>query len=54
MGNDPPLAYLIATICGFATYFVLFSAFGVDYAIALFIGFIGAHAGLLLSRRFLK
>lgn len=54
MIKDPPLAYVIATIAGFATYFVLFSAFGVDYAIALFIGFIGAHAGLLLSRRFLK
>jgi hypothetical protein len=54
MINDPPLGYVIATITGFATYFVLHSAFGIDYAIALFLGFVGAHGGLLLSRRFLK
>jgi hypothetical protein len=54
MGADKPIVYLIATIAGFATYFILHSAFNIDYSIALFVGFVGAHAALILSRRFLN
>lgn len=54
MMQDKPIVYLVATLCGFATYFVLSNLIGIDYAISLFLGFVGAHAGLLLGRRFLN
>ncbi len=54
MIKDPPLAYLLATLTGFATYGLLHIVIGIAYPVALFLGFVGAHGGLLLGRRFFK
>lgn len=54
MQKNENLALLIATLTGFATYFVLHNLFAIEFSIAIFVGFVGAHAGLLLGRRFLK
>ena len=53
MNKNENLALVVATLCGFVTYFVMHNLFGIDFSIALFVGFVGAHAGLILGRRYL-
>lgn len=45
------LIYAIATLVGFGVYFGLHSGLGIDFTIAMLVGFVGVHAAVLLGRR---
>jgi hypothetical protein len=47
------LVYTIAVACGFGVYFGLHEGLGLDFSIAMLVGFVAVHGAVLLGRRIL-
>lgn len=45
------LIYGIGTLIGFLVYLVLDRGFGVDFSIAMLVGFVAVHGSVILGRR---